>query len=84
MTLSMLKRYPVCFDPLRRHEKEERPALSECTHHIESVSSSFDERLNEENLVTLCRDCHDSIEKLVRMGRDTMTLFKACPHHYNE
>jgi hypothetical protein len=80
----MLMRYPICFDPLRRHEKTGRPEEAEATHHIESVATAYHLRLEDRNLVTLCRDCHDAIEQLVSVGEDTMLLFKTPVHDWNE
>lgn len=83
-TRAFLIRFPVCFDPLLRHEESKRPEQAVATHHIESVAERFDLRLEDRNLVTLCRECHDSIEQLIRTGNDTVPLFKTCPHDWNE
>lgn len=52
----------VCLDELRRTYHHSGSLSGTEVHHITPLSDNFDLRLEDENLITLCRDHHEQAE----------------------
>lgn len=47
-------------------------------HHIEPLTADFDQRLDDDNLITLCKDCHYKADKGI-VGKDTFKKILKAP-----
>lgn len=59
----MRKRNPICCDPFNVHEVGQ---FTDDIHHVISLYSNFERRLDRENCVPLCRECHNKVTYIER------------------
>lgn len=69
-------RFPVCCDPLGRHEQAGEVAATEEVHHIAPLAKRPDLAHEPTNLAPLCVACHATIEAMERRGEATGHLFE--------
>jgi predicted HNH restriction endonuclease len=65
----MIARQPVCQWCGRRE--------AEHVHHIDPVSECPEKALDQDNLLPLCRRCHELIETATRRGADVRRMLEA-------
>ncbi len=71
-----IKREPLCFDPFKSHERNNRSVAGQQVHHIYAVASHYELRFRYDNLASLCTSCHARIEQMERAGKPTQHFFK--------
>lgn len=70
---------PLCIDPLGNHEREGRIEPMHSVHHIKPLQKHLHLCFDRDNVVGLCRECHDRIDAMERRGQDTAGLFAHTP-----
>lgn len=63
--LNHIKRFPMCQDPLGKHKanNELPPMGGREVHHKIPIEQNPDLAFDDSNLLTVCRYCHESLEK---------------------
>ena len=70
---------PLCADPFGDHAQEGRIEPVHSVHHIKPLQRYLHLCFDRDNLVGLCRGCHDHIDRMERRGQDTAQLFSEAP-----
>ncbi len=70
---AVLKRDPLCCDPLRKHT--DIYVQSQEAHHIVGLAEDATRAFDMQNMVGLCILCHDEVERLVVRRIKTAHLF---------
>ena len=55
--------HPLCSDPFGAHIKTGVLPLAEQTHHVVSLADDPSRAVDEDNLMPLCAECHEEIER---------------------
>lgn len=74
MSRAVIRRDPVCLDPMGMHADQLRPSQS--AHHIVGIEEREDLAFDPTNLVGLCFSCHSHLEHVGRRGADIETLVR--------
>ena len=70
-----IRRHPICADPFGFHRQDSNAVAAQDLHHVVSVAAAPDLVCSLENVVGLCRPCHNRVSALERAGQDTAGLF---------
>jgi len=67
----MRRKYPLCYNPFG--DCYAKPC--DDVHHIKPIATHPELAFDKDNLVTLCKQCHGTIEGMERRGEKTQFLF---------
>lgn len=56
-------RHPLCEDPFKHHERAHRVEPATSVHHKQSIKQAPHLALVESNLMAVCRDCHEAMDR---------------------
>lgn len=60
---AFLAEHPLCADPLGTHNRAGETASAKDVHHIIPIVAAPDRALDHDNLMPVCRRCHNRIER---------------------
>ena len=73
--LVVLRRQSLCYDPLEHHDKYDEAEPATDVHHIKLVRQYHHLAYSLDNLVGLCRRCHNRVDSMEEKGKNTQELF---------
>ncbi len=74
--MRILKKNPLCVDPLGHHKEDGIVELGTQVHHVKGLTDYPELAFVLENLVPICTYCHARIEKMERANRSTEHYFE--------